>query len=104
MLGLARRRRLLELAVQHNTILVEDDPYGDLYFGDAPPPSLLRTVALRALVCGRKRRIARADHYEGVRLLGYRFGTAFQTNRTTASAHRLDGAPQSLAGFPGVFL
>ena len=41
MLGLARRRRLLELAVQHNTILVEDDPYGDLYFGDAPPPSLL---------------------------------------------------------------
>jgi DNA-binding transcriptional MocR family regulator len=41
MLGLARRRRLLELAVQHNTILVEDDPYGDLFFGDAPPPSLL---------------------------------------------------------------
>ncbi len=41
MLGLARRRRLLELAVQYNTILVEDDPYGDLYFGDAPPPSLL---------------------------------------------------------------
>lgn len=41
MLGLARRRRLLELAVQHNTILVEDDPYGDLYFGEAPPPSLL---------------------------------------------------------------
>ena len=41
LLGLARRRRLLELAVQHNTILVEDDPYGDLYFGQAPPPSLL---------------------------------------------------------------
>jgi DNA-binding transcriptional MocR family regulator len=41
LLGLARRRRLLELAVQHNTILVEDDPYGDLYFGEAPPPSLL---------------------------------------------------------------
>jgi 2-aminoadipate transaminase len=41
MLGLARRRRILELAVQHNTIVVEDDPYGDLYFGEAPPPSLL---------------------------------------------------------------
>jgi DNA-binding transcriptional MocR family regulator len=41
MLGLARRQRLLEIAVRHNTILVEDDPYGDLYFGDAPPPSLL---------------------------------------------------------------
>ncbi|MEY4506795.1 MAG: hypothetical protein RL297_1373 [Pseudomonadota bacterium] len=41
MLGLARRRRILELAVQHKTIVVEDDPYGDLYFGEAPPPSLL---------------------------------------------------------------
>ena len=41
LLGLARRQRLLEIAVRHNTILVEDDPYGDLYFGDAPPPSLL---------------------------------------------------------------
>jgi DNA-binding transcriptional MocR family regulator len=41
MLGLARRQRLLEIAVRHNTILVEDDPYGDLYFGEVPPPSLL---------------------------------------------------------------
>ena len=41
LLGLARRQRLLEIAVRHNTILVEDDPYGDLYFGEAPPPSLL---------------------------------------------------------------
>lgn len=41
MLGLARRQRLLEIAVRHNTLLVEDDPYGDLYFGEAPPPSLL---------------------------------------------------------------
>ena len=41
LLGLARRQRLLEIAVRHNTILVEDDPYGDLYFGEAPPASLL---------------------------------------------------------------
>jgi 2-aminoadipate transaminase len=41
MLSLARRRRVLELAVQYQTVIVEDDPYGDLYFGDAPPPSLL---------------------------------------------------------------
>ncbi|SDL97304.1 DNA-binding transcriptional regulator, MocR family, contains an aminotransferase domain [Oryzisolibacter propanilivorax] len=40
-LSLERRRRVLELAVQHQTVIVEDDPYGDLYFGDAPPPSLL---------------------------------------------------------------
>ena len=41
MLSAARRKRVLELAVKYNTIIVEDDPYGDLYFGDAPPPSLL---------------------------------------------------------------
>ena len=41
MLSLERRRRVLELAVKYKTVVVEDDPYGDLYFGDAPPPSLL---------------------------------------------------------------
>ena len=41
LLNLERRKKLLELAVQYETLLVEDDPYGDLYFKDAPPPSLL---------------------------------------------------------------
>lgn len=41
MLSAQRRQRVLELAVKYNTLIVEDDPYGDLYFGDAPPPSLL---------------------------------------------------------------
>jgi len=40
-LSLERRRRVLELAVKYQTLIVEDDPYGDLYFGEAPPPSLL---------------------------------------------------------------
>ena len=40
-LSLARRKKVLELAVQYQTLVVEDDPYGDLYFGEAPPPSLL---------------------------------------------------------------
>jgi DNA-binding transcriptional MocR family regulator len=40
-LNLERRKRVLELAVQYKTPVVEDDPYGDLYFGDAPPPSIL---------------------------------------------------------------
>ena len=40
-LTLERRRRVLELAVKHGTLIVEDDPYGDLYFGEPPPPSLL---------------------------------------------------------------
>ena len=41
LLNLERRKKLLELAVQYETLLVEDDPYGDLYFKDSPPPSLL---------------------------------------------------------------
>ena len=45
MLSLARRKQVLEMAVKHNTLIVEDDPYGDLYFGDAPPPSLLNLSA-----------------------------------------------------------
>ena len=45
MLSLERRKAVLEMAVKHNTLIVEDDPYGDLYFGDAPPPSLLNLPA-----------------------------------------------------------
>jgi 2-aminoadipate transaminase len=41
MLSLERRLQILRLAVQHQVVVVEDDPYGDLYFGTAPPPSLL---------------------------------------------------------------
>jgi len=45
MLSLERRKAVLEMAVKHNTLIVEDDPYGDLYFGEAPPPSLLNLSA-----------------------------------------------------------
>jgi DNA-binding transcriptional MocR family regulator len=44
-LSLERRKRILELAVQHQTLILEDDPYGDLYFGAPPPPSLLALSA-----------------------------------------------------------
>jgi len=37
---LARRLRLLALAAQYGVMLVEDDPYGELWFDTAPPPSL----------------------------------------------------------------
>lgn len=63
LLNLERRQRVLALAIKYNTVVVEDDPYGDLYFGNAPPPSLLalasqlpagqREAALALLVhCG----------------------------------------------------
>jgi len=58
MLSLERRRKVLEMAVRHQTLIVEDDPYGDLYFDQAPPPSILSLTrevpGSRALVahCG----------------------------------------------------
>ena len=48
-LSLERRKRVLELAVKYQTLIIEDDPYGDLYFDQPPPPSLL---ALSAQVPG----------------------------------------------------
>ena len=45
MLSLERRKRVLELAVQYQTLIIEDDPYGDLYFDIPPPPSLLALSA-----------------------------------------------------------
>ena len=44
-LNLERRKKVLELAVKYQTLVIEDDPYGDLYFGAAPPPSLLNLSA-----------------------------------------------------------
>src|SRR5512139_1081551 len=44
-LSLERRKRILELAVRTKTVVIEDDPYGDLYFGAAPPPSLMSLSA-----------------------------------------------------------
>ena len=41
MLSLERRKRVLELAVQHKVLVIEDDPYGELYFKEEPPPSML---------------------------------------------------------------
>lgn len=35
-----RRAALLELAVRHDLTIIEDDPYGELWFGSAPPPAI----------------------------------------------------------------
>jgi 2-aminoadipate transaminase len=46
LLGLEKRRRLLEWAVRRDVLIVEDDPYGSLYFEDAA--SAAETRPLRA--------------------------------------------------------
>ena len=45
-----RRMRILELAVKYKTVIVEDDPYSDLYFTPEPPP--LSLLALSEKVPG----------------------------------------------------
>jgi 2-aminoadipate transaminase len=40
-MSLARRRLLLDLAAHHGFLILEDDPYGFLYFDRPPPESLL---------------------------------------------------------------
>lgn len=47
LLSLERRKRIVQLAAQYGVTIVEDDPYGDLYFNEAPPPSLY-ALALEA--------------------------------------------------------
>lgn len=40
-----RRMRILELAVKYKTVIVEDDPYSDLYFTPDPPPLSLLALS-----------------------------------------------------------
>ena len=39
-MSLRRREELVEFAREHGSLIVEDDPYGELWYGDAPPPAL----------------------------------------------------------------
>ena len=71
MLSLERRRRVLELAVKYQTVVVEDDPYGDLYFGEAPPPSLL---ALSSQVPGSRELLVHCGSLSKVLSPGLRVG------------------------------
>lgn len=71
MLSAERRKRVLELAVKYNTLIVEDDPYGDLYFGDAPPPSLL---AMSAQVPGSRELLVHCGSLSKVLSPGLRVG------------------------------
>jgi len=82
-LSLARRKKVLELAVQHNTLVVEDDPYGDLYFGEAPPPSLL---ALSAQVPGSRELLAHCGSLSKVLSPGLRVGWMIAPSELLAKA------------------
>ncbi|MCU0956469.1 MAG: PLP-dependent aminotransferase family protein [Hydrogenophaga sp.] len=83
MLSLERRKRVLELAVQHDVLIVEDDPYGDLYFGEAPPPSLL---ALSGQVQGSRDRLVHCGSLSKVLSPGLRVGWMVAPSELLAKA------------------
>jgi 2-aminoadipate transaminase len=71
MLSLERRKRILEIAAQTKTLVVEDDPYGELYFGAPPPPSML---ALSDSVPGSREWLAHCGSLSKVLSPGLRVG------------------------------
>ena len=71
LLSLERRKKVLELAVKYDTLVVEDDPYGDLYFNAPPPPSLL---ALSAQVPGSRELLVYCGSLSKVLSPGLRVG------------------------------
>ena len=70
-LSLERRKKVLELAVKYQTLVVEDDPYGDLYFNEPPPPSIM---ALSKEVPGSREWLAHCGSLSKVLSPGLRIG------------------------------
>lgn len=66
-----RRRTVLKLAVKYQTLVVEDDPYGDLYFDQLPPPSI---IALSKEVPGSRELVAYCGSLSKVLSPGLRIG------------------------------
>ena len=87
MLSLARRKRVLELAAKYKVLVVEDDPYGELYFGqsveDRPPPSML---ALSDQVPGSREWIAYCGSFSKVLSPGLRVGWMIAQPQLLANA------------------
>lgn len=71
MLSLERRRRILEIAARTGTLVVEDDPYGELFFDQPPPPSLL---ALSSQVPGSREWLAHCGSMSKILSPGLRVG------------------------------
>ena len=70
-LSLERRKRILAIAARTRTLVVEDDPYGELYFGSPPPPSLL---ALSDAVPGSREWLAHCCSFSKILSPGLRVG------------------------------
>ena len=71
LLSIGRRRRVLELAVEHGFHVLEDDPYSHLWFDVPPPPSLL---ALSGEVPGARDRVIHVSSLSKLVAPGLRVG------------------------------
>ena len=71
MLSLERRHRILEIAARTKTLIVEDDPYCELFFDTPPPPSML---ALSDTVPGSREWIAHCGSFSKILSPGLRVG------------------------------
>ena len=83
MLTLARRKRVLELAAQYQVLVVEDDPYSELYFGAPPPPSMM---AMSIDVPGSREWIAYCGSFSKVLSPGLRVGWMIAQPQLLANA------------------
>ena len=83
MLTLARRKRVLELAAQYQVLVVEDDPYSELYFGAPPPPSMM---AMSIDVPGSREWIAYCGSFSKVLSPGLRVGWMIAQSQLLANA------------------
>jgi 2-aminoadipate transaminase len=70
-LSLTRRKQILEIAARTKTLVVEDDPYGELYFDKPPPPSLL---ALSDDIPGSRDWLAHCGSFSKILSPGLRLG------------------------------
>ncbi len=82
-LSLQRRQRILEIAARTRTLVVEDDPYGELYFDAPPPPSLL---ALSDGVPGSRDWLAHCGSFSKILSPGLRVGWLIAPTELLAKA------------------
>jgi len=82
-LSLARRKRILEIAVRTRTLVVEDDPYGELYFDQPPPPSML---ALSDSIPGSRDWLAHCGSFSKILSPGLRVGWMIAPSALLANA------------------
>ena len=82
-LSLERRQRILQIAAQTQTLVVEDDPYGELYFGKPPPPSML---ALSEGVPGSRDWLAHCGSFSKILSPGLRVGWMIAPTALLANA------------------